>query len=1079
MRLQPPVRGMGANATTVASPDTPPLMQRVVDVQVNASEEPHARRRRLVPAPGPGGEEDAGMSLAQPLSDEHGQWDEGGSTVEVTEGVDAAGGLDLDEDAFSVSDSGEDGFTTDHDVLDVLGDDKLGKDPEGGDQPEEIRDGGGWASVRMEEVIPGSGVTVLEYCVVVARVAGAASKDAVSGMLRLTARTTPQPHHIPPSWLCVKAVLGVVDVQRTERHACPRDHHAWLDFLPKSEYEAHRHDACPLCGEPRLKPDRWGRLKPAKRFFYLGLDGVRTEIASPSFHTSRQERAAEDEVFDFWGSPLAQHLERTSLPGLLHRGTEWVTYAMAYDGAQVFLQGELLQMSHEGSCMTDLGTSPPPPPAASLPAPFPKTTAGMAQPRAPDLASPHLPKPQRCAVPWPTPTEPCAHCARKAGSGGKKSHTSGFVFMHSLDRRVQDRHELKHTHTMVILPGPSEVGELPPYLQELFRDLRLAREEGVPGPLGVATRYKPVIVHIDADTPAASKLMDTVSHTSYMQCPRCLLTGVRETELVGPGGSNRRKLHLGYTAPTSCNLGNGPPTPESRTVETARRVVDRFVPQEYVQGLPDTCLALRSAGQVNRSVCGYDMYPRLVRWQDHECCPEVDVVFGPRICYFHALALGIVKNLFKGVILRDPSSGGAPDGLVMGRQQRKIMSHRAAQCHAPPGGCPLYRDILDKSLNKAMSGWTGAEVLAWVQTWGPIVMRGLLNEQQMKLWKPLRDGVLDLMMAPSEREPSRETFLARISRARDSLKEYAAECERLGRRHTALAALCTPNLHKLVAHSYEDQAAKGHASKTSDQWIERAVQRVKRTLKSSSSAISPEVQVAASELLLTALLKLPPPESVAPQASPGLGMVGGEWYADNEALTACMHGRGREVDPKRSASEWAARNVAGQMRNMLEANIDVYIQEGVFSSREEAVKFACSARVFSFDKAFVDGVFLHKRGSTRVRRQGGDYCWVDYEGKDWLASVRGLYVATSTPIGYGPRSETAMLRLADLDVYHLQAQATRTPYGLQGVVDVGRGPVDEDETVVDISRHPIKGAVAVAIEGGKAYVASCRSSTLQ
>ena len=77
-------RGMGANVTTPGSLVTAYLMQRVIDVQVNASEEPHARRRRLLPPQGQCEDdwvvgEDEGMSLAQPLSDERGEWDEGGS----------------------------------------------------------------------------------------------------------------------------------------------------------------------------------------------------------------------------------------------------------------------------------------------------------------------------------------------------------------------------------------------------------------------------------------------------------------------------------------------------------------------------------------------------------------------------------------------------------------------------------------------------------------------------------------------------------------------------------------------------------------------------------------------------------------------------------------------------------------------------------------------------------------------------------------------------------------------------------------------------------------------------------------
>ena len=549
------------------------------------------------------------------------------------------------------------------------------------DDDEEGDEGSNWwtdPAIRGQYVIPSSGVTVLQFSLQVAKLAVSCSKRPLSAMLKLMASVTPKPHSIPPSWHCVRAVLGIPDVAKTERHACPSCNRPWLGYLPKSQWSRHEGDRCESCNGARFTRDRLNNLVPSKKFWYLGLGGVEQDISSEAFHDSRKTAKSPPgeeggEGGDFWASPLAQHLSDTTLPGLTQPDSEWVAYVLGYDGAQVYL----------------------------------------------------------------------------SGSGGQVSHTSGFVFIHSLDWGVQKRFELRNTHCVAILPGPTEEKDVVPFLQELLQDFRKARESGLPGPGGAM--YKPAIVHIDGDLPAGTKLMDLRWYSSKLCCARCLMMGTNHASFCAKG-SNHRIIHVGYYRQGKSLRADG--TELKSLAKDAPRILGDYVPDGLPRagGTRGGHVRLRHAKLDDYEKLPYKCFPRLVRWPGMETAPHVDAVYGYRVPYFHSFVMGLGKDLFKKVFLANlPDKEPCPWYLIP-KASRAIMLERAQECVAPPGGCPSYRSIVAKDLKKVMSGWKGAEVAAWFQTFGPVVLRGLLNTKQEKLWRHLREAFLRLFFVPSEED---------------------------------------------------------------------------------------------------------------------------------------------------------------------------------------------------------------------------------------------------------------------------------------------------------------------------------------
>ena len=86
----------------------------------------------------------------------------------------------------------------------------------------------------------------------------------------------PKDNHMPHSLYHLYKLCGVEPSTMVAHHCCPEDHFIW-DFIPKSQWAQHKHDACPKCGKLRFvkkKGDGSGKsgYTPAKVVYYLGLE---------------------------------------------------------------------------------------------------------------------------------------------------------------------------------------------------------------------------------------------------------------------------------------------------------------------------------------------------------------------------------------------------------------------------------------------------------------------------------------------------------------------------------------------------------------------------------------------------------------------------------------------------------------------------------------------------------------------------------------------------------------------------------------------------------------------------------------
>ncbi|KAK9906510.1 hypothetical protein WJX75_003063 [Coccomyxa subellipsoidea] len=148
----------------------------------------------------------------------------------------------------------------------------------------------------------------------------------------------PQPNLHPPSLYLMRKVMDVRSVDDYEYHVCVCDGYAW-DHLPRSEWDAHADDTCPLptCRQPRFKKVKLlssTRVRPRKVFYFFGVkESIKKLFAKPEWcalrGTGRDTSAA-----GFYGSREAQRLHDET--GGRFSAPSSSAYELGFDYGQIF-----------------------------------------------------------------------------------------------------------------------------------------------------------------------------------------------------------------------------------------------------------------------------------------------------------------------------------------------------------------------------------------------------------------------------------------------------------------------------------------------------------------------------------------------------------------------------------------------------------------------------------------------------------------------------------------------------------------------------------------------------------------------
>ena len=115
------------------------------------------------------------------------------------------------------------------------------------------------------------------------------SEDSFRRVLSLISDALPSPAMVPPSLDVLMSTIGVHNWKLYQRHICPNSacsSHVW-PYVSCSEWEQHRHDLCPLCGE-------------GQRFRVVAVSGKTVLEPSAWYLDLQVERVIRD---DFFGSP--------------------------------------------------------------------------------------------------------------------------------------------------------------------------------------------------------------------------------------------------------------------------------------------------------------------------------------------------------------------------------------------------------------------------------------------------------------------------------------------------------------------------------------------------------------------------------------------------------------------------------------------------------------------------------------------------------------------------------------------------------------------------------------------------------
>ena len=167
-----------------------------------------------------------------------------------------------------------------------------------------------WYRTKLDhKLCDGSPTTLEQYCYeqLTIKQNSAAKDDSSDDQLRSFARSMPQPNCCPPSLYIMRRLVVHDSPHDFEYHVCPNECHVY-PFRPRSAWDQHLDDECPICHELRFSGSTSGSPKPQKRFWYLGVRNM-LQLLAKSPHWSRlRGQGRSSRRGDYWRSAEFQRL---------------------------------------------------------------------------------------------------------------------------------------------------------------------------------------------------------------------------------------------------------------------------------------------------------------------------------------------------------------------------------------------------------------------------------------------------------------------------------------------------------------------------------------------------------------------------------------------------------------------------------------------------------------------------------------------------------------------------------------------------------------------------------------------------
>ena len=409
-----------------------------------------------------------------------------------------------------------------------------------------------------------------------------------------------------------------------------------------------------------------------------------------------------------------------------------------------------------------------------------------------------------------------------------------------------------------------------PYLQELLEELseyapgntglrvrEFVKDPARPGKVMVDGAGKPIMrefIHyilltgIYADTPAASKLSLSLGHSAYLGCGRCWVRGIRVGNTIRWYGYVKPVPYMNYAkdevpgrapAPKGCValVGSNTTWRTEREFKAAGESVQR--------------------GQYSASQMG-----------THGVCPFVTPRHTPYtfqsnlfvLPIMHALVYGVVKKFWQ-LLLAPVEKGKQRAWYQFQDWAKQTMSARAQAVRPTVDQGRPYTDIV-----KRRGQWTMEEWSAWSDSFSAYIMlphpeKGGLwpHDRVRQAWQHLREAVVHYVRGPevisllgvggSSTDARIKSFSQCADEAAESMRQFAMLMEK----HFP-ASMCTFNLHAMVCWARQQERVRGACHYETELWVERAIQKCKRTTKF-TSPVRPEAVLAGRVMVDMALAR--------------------------------------------------------------------------------------------------------------------------------------------------------------------------------------------------------------------------------
>ena len=189
----------------------------------------------------------------------------------------------------------------------------------------------------------------------------------------------------------------------------------------------------------------------------------------------------------------------------------------------------------------------------------------------------------------------------------------------------------------------------------------------------------------------------------------------------------------------------------------------------------------------------------------------------------HTVLYGVAADFWAAMLAKYGREEAQRPWWVIPHASRALMRERGATVSMPADMGRAYRDVTEHHRDWLMHEW-----IVWVESVSLHVLEDdILHPQVQPLWDALRSGLLHHLRLEGDPANPRPYGEAASRRAQRQLLQYAEGVEE----HQLPDELLTYNLHILLCRLARQEAARGHAGKDIELWIERGVQRLKRNVK--------------------------------------------------------------------------------------------------------------------------------------------------------------------------------------------------------------------------------------------------------